>query len=376
MRVHRHAILYVDDEVANLVALRYLLEDEYTVHTTAHPDEALAILEREDISVLLADQRMPRLSGAELCARARDVRPDTLRMIVTAYADLHAAIDAINRGQVNRYITKPYRNEDLLEILRTATDFVELQRTMRDVQLRLLQRGPQLGAARSGADELAPVLHGVAASLERMRDLIALTAASRLDANAAEALGRLRIENDHVLAVVNGLRYVVARPPPPGPPPEPPSADVARVVDGTVRLIRSELRGVGVRVVSEQTPVAAMDAAALGQIVTNLLLAAAEPPPATGQPAPAIALYIDTTATDALLRLERTSVGEHALDPQRAFDPSFDPARERSSFALAVARSLLAEAGGDVTLEVRPGELAFRVRMPLVGNVISKTQNM
>src|SRR5687768_7367869 len=125
-----YPILYVDDEASNLVALRYALEDQFTIITSQQPEEALRLLASEEIAVLIADQRMPGMTGAEVCARARQIRPDTVRIILTAYADMHAAVDAINRGQVTRYLTKPFRNEELIEVVRTAIDLVHLQRTV------------------------------------------------------------------------------------------------------------------------------------------------------------------------------------------------------------------------------------------------------
>ena len=75
------------------------------------------------------------------CARAKASRPDVVRMIATAYADIHEAIEAINHGHVVRYIVKPWRNEELAVVLETAIDFAHMQRTMQDMELRLLRAG-------------------------------------------------------------------------------------------------------------------------------------------------------------------------------------------------------------------------------------------
>src|SRR5689334_24482036 len=98
-----YPVLFVDDEPQNLVVFRYAMEDHFTVLTAQSGAEALQLLQRHQIAVLLADQRMPAMSGVELCARARELQPDAVRIIITAYADIHAAIDAINQGQVSRY---------------------------------------------------------------------------------------------------------------------------------------------------------------------------------------------------------------------------------------------------------------------------------
>src|SRR5687768_11480088 len=97
-------VLYVDDERANLVALRYALGDRFTILTALSGEEGLELLRsRPDIAVLLADFKMPGMTGTELCEQAIAIRPDVIRMILTAYADLHAASEAINRGQVQKF---------------------------------------------------------------------------------------------------------------------------------------------------------------------------------------------------------------------------------------------------------------------------------
>src|SRR5207248_6909545 len=134
-----YPILYVDDDPTNLQALHYLLEDRFTLFTAATGEEALKILAEREVAVLIADMRMPGMNGAEVCTRARELKPDVVRMIMTAYSDLHAAVDAINRGQISRYISKPYKKQELLEILRNAIEFVTIQRGVREMEVRLLR---------------------------------------------------------------------------------------------------------------------------------------------------------------------------------------------------------------------------------------------
>ena len=95
----QYPVLFVDDEPQNLVVFRYAMEDNFSVLTASSGADALRVLEQREIGVLLADQRMPGMSGSELCARAREIQPDAVRIIITAYADIHAAINAINQGQ-------------------------------------------------------------------------------------------------------------------------------------------------------------------------------------------------------------------------------------------------------------------------------------
>src|SRR6185369_10165580 len=105
---------------------RYSFEDHFDIITIETGEEALAIMDREPIGVLLADQRMPRMSGSDLCALAKNKHPEVVRIIVSAYSDITAAVAAINNGQVNRYLIKPWREEELAEILTAALEAWQL----------------------------------------------------------------------------------------------------------------------------------------------------------------------------------------------------------------------------------------------------------
>ena len=121
----KHPILVVDDEAEILYSLRALLRREFNLHTAQSAYEALQVLEREPIHVIMTDQRMPGMTGVELLARIRDNHPDAIRMVFTGYADIKAVIDAINQGSVYRYLTKPWDPDELLAVLHQAAEEYE-----------------------------------------------------------------------------------------------------------------------------------------------------------------------------------------------------------------------------------------------------------
>jgi two-component system NtrC family sensor kinase len=137
------SVLYVDDDPRNLHAFRVGFKGRFRVLTAASAREALEILSREPVAVLLADQRMPEMSGAELCAHAKKQFPDIIRMIVTAYSEISAVVEAINSGEVSRYFIKPWREEELADAIRAGIDAFQLVAVTRDLQVRLLQQEQQ-----------------------------------------------------------------------------------------------------------------------------------------------------------------------------------------------------------------------------------------
>jgi len=118
----RHPILVVDDEPDILETFRSANEREFTVWTAGSGAEALAILEREPIAVLVADQRMPEMSGLEVIERAVALRPDVVPIILTGYTDVEALVSAINLGCIRRYIPKPWDSRELAGALRVAVE--------------------------------------------------------------------------------------------------------------------------------------------------------------------------------------------------------------------------------------------------------------
>ncbi len=107
-------ILFVDDEPGVLAAARRIFYDQpVSVITAASGEEALEILRKQDVAVIVSDNMMPGMSGIQFLERARDLVPDTIRILLTGYADVQAAIDAINHGGVYRFLTKPWNNEQL-----------------------------------------------------------------------------------------------------------------------------------------------------------------------------------------------------------------------------------------------------------------------
>lgn len=114
-------VLVVDDEPGVLESIRELLRREFEVFVTSDPAEAVRILEREDIAVVLTDQRMPKTSGVELLARSARLCPETVRVLFTGYSDIEAVIQAINEGRVFRYVAKPWDPDELLDLVRECT---------------------------------------------------------------------------------------------------------------------------------------------------------------------------------------------------------------------------------------------------------------
>ncbi|MBI4041550.1 MAG: hybrid sensor histidine kinase/response regulator [Deltaproteobacteria bacterium] len=128
----KYKLFIVDDEKAILESLARLFRDHYTVITQDQPKKALSQLKRHpDIAVMMCDQRMPGLSGVDFLEQSQTLLPHAVRMLLTGYSDIEAAISAINRGHVFRYLTKPWNNDALLLEIKKAIEHYELESTLR-----------------------------------------------------------------------------------------------------------------------------------------------------------------------------------------------------------------------------------------------------
>lgn len=121
----KHSILLVDDEEEILFSLRGLLRTEFELHTAESGAEALEILRRHSIHVIMTDQRMPHMTGVELLRRAKEERPEAVRIVFTGYADIKAVIDAVNQGEIYRYLTKPWDPDELIAVFRQACGYYD-----------------------------------------------------------------------------------------------------------------------------------------------------------------------------------------------------------------------------------------------------------
>ena len=122
-------ILCVDDEPNILASLRRLFRREnYKVLTAGSAAAGWAVLEQEHVDIVISDMQMPEVNGTEFLETVRQRWPDTLRLLLTGHADHEATIGAINRGEVYRYITKPWNEEAILLVVRDALERQSLQR--------------------------------------------------------------------------------------------------------------------------------------------------------------------------------------------------------------------------------------------------------
>ena len=141
----RQTVLIVDDEPDILDSLRLSLELDYDVQTATSGAEGLELLGTHGAALIISDQRMPKMDGVEFLAQAQELSPDSVRMMLTGFADFGAIVEAVNKGQIYRYISKPWEPRELEMDVRRAVERYEIETSL-DRRMKELNALCEIGA--------------------------------------------------------------------------------------------------------------------------------------------------------------------------------------------------------------------------------------
>ncbi|UCS95571.1 response regulator [Echinicola marina] len=137
-------ILYVDDEENNLQAFKATFRREYKVYLAISADEGRDILKSKEIDLIITDQRMPEETGVEFLESIIPDYPEPIRILLTGYTDIQAVIDAINKGQVYHYLTKPWEEDYMKTVIKNAYEVFSLRKENKKLTDDLIKANEQL----------------------------------------------------------------------------------------------------------------------------------------------------------------------------------------------------------------------------------------
>jgi response regulator RpfG family c-di-GMP phosphodiesterase len=137
-------ILYIDDEVHNLTAFKANFRKHYNIFIAESAEEGKKILKENKIHVIISDQRMPNMTGVEFLASILKEFPDPIRILLTGYTDIETVIEAINKGHVYKYITKPFVEAELKITIDNALEVYFLREQNKALMEQVLLINEQL----------------------------------------------------------------------------------------------------------------------------------------------------------------------------------------------------------------------------------------
>jgi DNA-binding NtrC family response regulator len=130
-------VLYVDDEINNLNSFKAAFRRDFEIFVAQSARDGRKILDTNEIGVIITDQRMPGMTGIEFLESILSVYPDTIRILLTGFSDMNAVMDAINRGQVYKYLVKPWQNEELRLYIQNALEIYNLRKENKELAYKL-----------------------------------------------------------------------------------------------------------------------------------------------------------------------------------------------------------------------------------------------
>ena len=210
----RHTLLVVDDEPDVVKSVRDLLRLEYKVLTATSAAEGHKLMEQEEVHIVMTDQRMPGTTGVEFLKDVRGDYPEAVRLLFTGYADIRAVIDAINAGNVYRYITKPWDPDELQTIIREAGERYDLIASNKRLMADLKEKNTELETANKDlaeANQLKTAFIQVASHelrtpltiLQGLNDLACRTCNGQEPLNGW--LKRIKAAGDRLLYLINQI---------------------------------------------------------------------------------------------------------------------------------------------------------------------------
>ncbi|MBX7116228.1 MAG: hybrid sensor histidine kinase/response regulator [Myxococcaceae bacterium] len=284
-------VIYVDDETANRVVFEAHFKKDFRIRVFASGHDALEAMTQETPAVVVSDQRMPNMSGTELLGKVRELYPDTVRVVLTAFSDPGAMLEAINKVQVSRYVVKPWEPKEMRAVIAGSIESYQLTTRVRALELQLIEatKMGMLGRLTSGlVHDMATPLSVIEADAERLasgKEVLELIQKlgnknahgftpdhAEWAKDADDITGEIRQSVRHVSTLVAGVRETSR------PVDMDTEADVASTVRFASRLVTTKVMAAGAELRLEvgDVPLVKVAPAELCQVVINVLVNAVQ----------------------------------------------------------------------------------------------------
>ncbi|MBX7150279.1 response regulator [bacterium] len=358
------SILIVDDEEKVIDVLKKTFEDDYTVYTSRGGIEGLSQLREHSVQVIITDERMPKMSGMQFLKEAQTINPRTVNIILTAYTDITVAIDAINSGNVYRYIIKPWDTEELRLTVRQAFELYYLQTENKSLTDELLQKNKMLESKiielKTAQEKLlrtekfmtigqltASIGHELKNPLSRIKSSAAVLQ-SEINEASDEVRELLRIIDNEVMIstkIINDLldfsreRQAILN-----------KTNLDKVIDQTLQRLKIPSYITIEKNTGSDIPDLFLDEGQIQQILVNVLLNAIQAMDENGGK-----LYIRTSvnADKVQLSIKDTGCGMNAEQIKKIFEPLYTTKPKGIGLGMSVVKMLLDKHNAEIKVESR-----------------------
>jgi len=367
----------VDDEQVATLLLQKVLGEDYEVDTASTGPEGLQRLDENPADLVIADNRMPGMSGVDFLAEVRRRWPDCIRIVVTAYSDPEAMVDAINRGEAYRFIFKPWNPVEMRTTIHDALERRALEqenhRLLEDLKQRNadLQRSlTQLEEARNallGAEKLAlagrlaaGLAHDIRNYMTAVGNLEVFTERYQDDHELQEMVEFISHATGDLRSIVNELGALARGQVPvydliPG--------NLEQVVRQTVRVTQhaTAFRSRPIQIDIQPVPPVPMARDRLRRVILNILQNAAEAAP-EGKP---IEVRVFAEGLSACVSITDYGPGIPEKNRARIWEPFYTTKPAGTGLGLDICQVIMAGHSGRIDVESTPGRTTFTINLPL-----------
>lgn len=207
----KHIILCVDDELDNVDALERLFRKNYTVLKATSGAQGLQVLaENPGVALIISDQRMPNMTGVEFLEKTQRSHPDALRILLTGYTDIESVIQAVNQGQIYRYLTKPWDSTDLLNTVSHAVQRFDIAKELKMKNIELAKALNELKTLdKAKSNFMILINHELKTPLTSILSFVGLLNETQMDDEQKLFVNRISRGADKLKAIIDDVLLIV-----------------------------------------------------------------------------------------------------------------------------------------------------------------------
>lgn len=377
-----YPVLFVDDDEAILHGFSEFFKEDFTIHTAHNAEEALLCLQAHpDVAVIVTDQRMPKMGGVELLERVKALLPDTIRVLMTAYTDMEIVIEAINKGNVYRYVSKPYEEEQMrMEIMRAIEHYHLLQERNRlhaekIETMKRMARANRLSAIGTLAAGMAHEINNPLVAVSTFLQMMPRQEKGEMTPEEWKSFYQLAIsEVDRIKRLVADLLSYAKGSGTAGVSYDEidltDECDLNSLIDGVARILKKQAKDRMVEIdlkLDPKLPKGTMDADRICQVIMNLGLNAIQAT-ANGKVIFETSVFEENeTKTPFLqMRVIDTGIGISDQNLEKLFNPFFTTKDHGTGLGLMMCHSIIDDHRGMIDVQSTLGKgTVFIVRIPV-----------
>lgn len=336
-------VLYIDDEVSNLTAFKAAFRRKYNVTTANSAAEGMKVLNEQDVHVILADQRMPQSTGVEFFNIVRKSHPDPIRILLTGYTDIGAIVDAINKGEIYRYIKKPWDEIEIQNAIQNAFEIYSTRKVLTDKIEELQKTNDELNRF------VYSTSHDLRSPLASMMGIINLAKMEESVIDPNNYLGMIEMcVNRMDLFILKIIEYYksirvddIAEP-----------IDFNTLITETVEICKMQNNNINFIISIDQPAKFISDAFRLSVIINNLISNAVKYQKPT-EPNPTVKLSVDANETKAIIRIEDNGIGILDQHLNNIFKMFFRSSNNVNGLGIGlyIVKEALTHLGGEISVE-------------------------